>query len=191
MIPMSEKKEVFPGDEVASEEEYLASEGTFAKNGMVYAAQIGTLVLDDDDCVAKVISPNPPNILKNGDVVYATIGDIRKTMATANVLAKDGTCRRIGSETYGTIHVSKISPDYTDDVSKELRKGDLVRAMVTGVKPSLQLTTKDAHLGVIRSYCGKCKSELVMKGNKQLFCPKCERNSYRKLADDYGDVVIE
>ena len=122
---------------------------------MVYAAQIGTLVLDDDDCVAKVISPNPPNILKNGDVVYATIGDIRKTMATANVLAKDGTCRRIGSETYGTIHVSKISPDYTDDVSKELRKGDLVRAMVTGVKPSLQLTTKDAHLGVIRSYCGQ------------------------------------
>ncbi len=187
---MSENKEVFPGDEVAIEEEYMASEGTFAKDGVVYAAQIGTLVLDDEECIAKVISPNPPNVLKVGDIVYASIGDIRKTMATANVLAKDGTCRRIGSETYGTIHVSKISPDYTDDVSKELRKGDLVRAMVTGVKPSLQLTTKDAHLGVIRSYCGKCKTELDRKG-KQLYCPKCNRSSYRKLADDYGDVVIE
>ena len=31
---MTENREVFPGDEVAIEEEYLASEGTFAKNGM-------------------------------------------------------------------------------------------------------------------------------------------------------------
>ena len=180
---MTENREVFPGDEVAIEEEYLASEGTFAKNGIVYASQIGTLVLDDDECIAKVISPNPPNILKPGDIVYAKVGEIRKTMATADVLCK------IGSETYATIHVSKISPGYTDDVSKELRKGDLIRAKVTEVKPSLQLTTKDDHLGVIRSLCGKCKTELVRKG-KALHCPKCERTMPRKLADDYGDVIL-
>ena len=188
---MSNGKEVFPGDEVAIEEEYLPSEGTFAKDGIVYAAQIGVLELDDEECVARVISPNPPNILHPGDIVYAKIGDIRKTMATADVLCKDGVTRRIGSETYGTIHVSKISPQYTDDVSREFRRGDLIRAMVTGVKPSLQLTTKDDHLGVIRSLCGKCKTELVKKGKGQLYCPKCERTMPRKLADDYGDVVIE
>ncbi|MBQ6547582.1 MAG: exosome complex RNA-binding protein Csl4 [Candidatus Methanomethylophilaceae archaeon] len=186
---MNDNKEVFPGDEVAIEEEYLASEGTFAKNGIVYASQIGTLVLDDDECIAKVISPNPPNVLKPGDIVYAKVGEIRKTMATADVLCKDGTERRIGSETYATIHVSKISPGYTDDVSKELRKGDLIRAKVTEVKPSLQLTTKDDHLGVIRSLCGRCKTELVRK-NKALYCPKCERTMPRKLADDYGDVIL-
>lgn len=187
---MTDNKEVFPGDEVAIEEEYLASEGTFAKDGIVYASQIGTLVLDDDECVARVISPNPPNILKPGDIVYAEVQDIRKTMATANVLCKDGTDRRIGSETYATIHVSKISPNYTDDVSKELRRGDLIRAKVTEVKPSLQLTTKEDHLGVIRSLCGKCKSELVVKGKGLLFCKKCERTMPRKIADDYGDVKI-
>lgn len=187
---MTDNKEVFPGDEVAVEEEYLASEGTFAKDGIVYASQIGTLVLDDDECVARVVSPNPPNILKVGDIVYAEVQDIRKTMATANVLAKDGTERRIGSETYATIHVSKISSGYTDDVAKELRRGDLIRAEVTGVKPSLQLATKDDHLGVIRSLCGKCKTELVKKGKGQLYCPKCERTMPRKLADDYGDVVL-
>lgn len=187
---MTDNREVFPGDEVASEEEYLASEGTFARNGVVYAAQIGTLVLDDEECVARVISPNPPNILKPGDIVYAQVGDIRKTMATADVVAKEGTERGIGSETYGTIHVSKISPGYTDDVSRELRRGDLIRAMVTSVKPSLQLTTKDDHLGVVRSLCGRCKTELVRKGKGQLYCEKCERSMPRKLADDYGDVEI-
>jgi exosome complex component CSL4 len=35
-----------------------------------------------------------------------------------------------------------------------------------------------------------CKTELVPKGKKNLYCPKCKRSQSRKLADDYGDVVI-
>lgn len=182
-------EQVFPGDEVAIEEEYLASDGTFAKDGIVYAAQIGRLVLDDNECVAKVISPNPPNVLVPGDVVYAKVGDIRSTMATADVITKEGTSRQIGSETYGTLHVSKIADKYTDDIGKELRKGDLIRAVVTGVKPSLQLSTKGEHFGVVKALCGRCKSELIKKGNV-LYCPECERTSPRKLADDYGDVEM-
>lgn len=181
--------EVFPGDEVAIEEEYLASEGTFAKDGKVYAAQIGRLVLDDEECVAKVISPNPPNVLVPGDVVYAKVGDIRSTMATADVLVKEGTARPIGSETYGTIHVSKIADKYCDDPGKELRKGDIVRATVTSVKPSLQLSTKGEHFGVIKSLCGRCKTPLIRKGGA-LYCEKCERTVPRKLADDYGNVEM-
>lgn len=184
---MAESREVFPGDEVAVEEEYLASDGTFAKDGKIYASQIGILELDDEDCIAKVVSPNPPNILKTGDVVYAIVQDIRKTMATADVVCKEGTERGLGGETYATIHVSKISSGYTDDVSRELRKGDYIRALVTGTSPSLQLATKDAHYGVIRSLCGACKTELVKKGNG-LYCRKCEKPFTRKLADDYGDV---
>ena len=72
---MSKRIEVFPGDEVAVEEEYLAAEGTFAKNGKIYASQIGVLELNDEECIARVISPNPPNILKVGDIVYAVVAD--------------------------------------------------------------------------------------------------------------------
>jgi len=187
---MTNMIEVFPGDEVAEEEEYLASDGTFASDGKVYASQIGLLELDDEECVARVISPNPPNILKQGDVVYAVVADIRNTMATADVISKEGVSRGLGGETYATIHVSKISQGYTDDVSRELRKGDYIRARVTGIKPSLQLTTRDDHLGVIRSLCGQCKTSLERRGNG-LYCPECNRSLSRKLADDYGDVRIE
>ena len=186
---MADSDLVFPGDEVAVEEEYIASDGTFAENGVIYASQIGVLELDDDNCVARVISPNPPNILAVGDIVYAVVADIRNTMATADVVGKDGVDRTLGGETYATIHVSKISQGYTDDVSKELRKGDFIRAKVTGIKPSLQLTTKDDHLGVIRSLCSKCKTEMVKKGTG-LVCPECKYSVPRKLADDYGDVKI-
>ena len=139
--------------------------------------------------MARVISPNPPNILETGDIVYGVVADIRNTMATADVVAKDGVTRSLGGETYATIHVSKISQGYTDDVAKELRKGDLIRAKVTGTKPSLQLTTKDNHLGVIKSLCSKCKTEMVKKGNG-LFCPECRYSTPRKLADDFGDIKL-
>ena len=184
---MTENREVFPGDEVAVEEEYLASDGTFAKDGKIYASQIGTLELNDEECTARVVSPNPPNVLKIGDVVYARVQDIRKTMATADVLATEGNERGIGGETYATIHVSKISDGYTDDISKELRKGDLIRASVIGIKPSLQLSTKGPHNGVVRALCGVCKTELVQKKHG-LYCSECEKTFPRKLADDYGDV---
>ena len=184
------QKQVLPGDEIAVEEEYVAAEGTYVRDGKIYASQVGTLVPDDNECIAKVVSYNPPNILQIGDVVYLNIDDCRKTMATATALATEGNDRPIGSSTVATIHVSKISPDYTDNVADEFRKGDLVRGKVISVKPSLQLTTKEPHLGVVRAQCGICKTELVPKGKKNLFCPKCKRSQPRKLADDYGDVVI-
>lgn len=186
---MTIKIEVFPGDEVAVEEEYLAAEGTFASDGKVYAAQAGALELDDEEYTARVVTPNPPNVLKEGDIVYAIVGGIRKTMAIAEVVASDGTRRGVTGDTNGTIHVSKISPGYTEDVGRELRTGDIVRARVISVDPSVQLTTRDDHLGVVRSMCGECKTELEVKG-KGLYCPECKQSSPRKLADDYGDVTI-
>ena len=38
---------VFPGDEVAIEEEYMGGEGTFSEDGTVYASQVGVLELDE------------------------------------------------------------------------------------------------------------------------------------------------
>ena len=182
-------RQVLPGDEIAVEEEYVSSDGTYVRDGKIYASQLGTLVLDDNESIAKVVSPNPPNILKEGDIIYATIDDTRKTMATATALVAEGNRRAIASSTDATLHVSKISPDYTDNVGDEVRKGDLIRARVISTKPSLQLTTKDVHLGVVRAQCGVCKTELERKG-KNLYCPKCRRSQPRKLADDYGDVKI-
>ncbi len=181
---------VFPGDEIAIEEEYMGGEGTFSQDGTVYAAQVGVLELDDEEYIVRVASPNPPNVLKDGDIVYAVVADIRNTMATADVVGKVGSDRTLGGEIYATIHVSKISPKYTDDVSKELRKGDIIRARVTGTKPSLQLTTKDDNLGCIRALCSKCKTEMVRKGTG-LYCPECRYSMSRKLANDYGDVEIQ
>ncbi|HIJ00557.1 MAG: exosome complex component [Candidatus Methanomethylophilaceae archaeon] len=186
---MTKTRIVLPGDEVAVEEEYLASEGTYNQNGIIFASQYGKLILNQEEMTAEVMPYNPPNVLRKGDTVYAIISDIKPTMATCDVIAKEGVMRSVTGDTYGTIHVSKISPGYTEDISKELRKGDIIRGKVVQTKPSLQIVTVDPHLGVVLARCSKCHKYLIRKGNS-LWCEDCERKETRKIADDYGNAVI-
>jgi len=181
------KKVVLPGEEVAVVEEFIAAEGTYEENGKVFAAVFGELELDDDEMTATVKSENPPITLREGDIIFGEIMDVRTSMAICEVISIEGEERNISGDTNGTIHISKVSPGYTSEVGKEFRPSDIVRAKVTQVKPSIQLTTVAPHLGVIKALCRRCRSPLMRKGNS-LYCNSCERTEHRKYADDYSDV---
>src|SRR5436309_1730161 len=55
-----ESKMVLPGDEIAVAEEFEPGEGTYEKNGLVFAATPGVLILDAANRVARVRAFNPP-----------------------------------------------------------------------------------------------------------------------------------
>lgn len=184
---MMKKRTVLPGEQVAVVEEYIPSEGTYEEGGKVYSAILGTLYLDQEEKIATVKATNPLVELKPGDIVFCEISDIRSSMATCDVVAVEGKDREITGDTYGTIHISKVSSNYTEQVGREYRPSDLVRAKVTQVEPSLQLSTVGSHMGVIKALCKKCRHPMERKGNK-LYCNRCERTENRKIADDYADV---
>src|SRR5207247_11444764 len=75
-----ESKMVLPGDEIAVAEEFEPGEGTYEKNGLVFAATPGVLILDPANRVARVRAFNPPAELKVGDIVYGVVDDIRGMM---------------------------------------------------------------------------------------------------------------
>jgi len=139
-----EKSLVLPGDAIAAAEEYEAGEGTYEKDGHIYAATPGLLDLDSQNFVARVRPFNPLAELKVGDIVYGAISDIRSSMAEATVAAVHGSKREITGETEGAIHVSKISSEYIEDIHDAFHLGDIVRAKVIQAKPSLQLATADS-----------------------------------------------
>src|SRR2546421_8050385 len=116
-----EAKMVLPGDEIATAEEFEPGEGTYEKNGLVFAATPGVLVLDPGNRVARVRVFNPPAELRVGDIVYGAIDDIRGTMATANILAIHGRARQVSAESEGTIPTSNVSEDYTADIHHQCR----------------------------------------------------------------------
>src|SRR5437879_5661726 len=136
-----EAKMVLPGDEIATAEEFEPGEGTYEKNGLVFAATPGVLVLDPGNRVARVRAFNPPAELRVGDIVYGVIDDIRGMMATANILAIHGRARQISGESEGPIDISNVSEDYTDDIHDKLRLGDVIRAKVVQDRKSTRLNS--------------------------------------------------
>src|SRR5438046_10479254 len=104
-----EAKMVLPGDEIATAEEFEPGEGTYEKNGLVFAATPGVLVLDPGNRVARVRAFNPPAELRVGDIVYGGIDDIRGMMAAANILDIQGRYSRTRCESEGTIQLSSVT----------------------------------------------------------------------------------
>ena len=186
-----DKKLVLPGEKLSTSEELLSGDGTFEEDGILRANRIGIYVIDEKHRKA-IVKPvtNIPVIIKKGDTVLAKVQSVRSSMVIADVIHVAGKNRGISGDTNGTLRVSEISTGYTKDPSTEFAVGDIFRARVTQVRPSLQLATKDRDLGVIKGLCTRCRNPLTRKGNI-LECTRCGRTEKRKTAQDYGDFDLD
>jgi exosome complex component CSL4 len=163
--------------------------GTYEHDGVIYASAVGELKLDEKNKIARLAFENPPMTVFDGDKVFCEVTDVRPAMVICNIVGIDGVKRAVTGDTSGTIHVSRIANKYVEDASEEYKQTDILRAEVTQSKPSIQLTTVHPHLGVIVAKCRNCREPMDRQGGK-LYCPRCDRTEYRKIADDYRDVNI-
>jgi len=185
---MDEKKFVLPGDKLSTSEELLSGEGTFEEDGIIRASQVGTYFVDSKNKKAKVKPlTSTPVILKKYDIVLAEVRMMRSSMIIADVIHIIGSKRSISGDTNGTLRVSEISKGYIKDPSDVFSLGDIFRAKVTQVKPSIQLETKDQIFGVIKAFCSKCRHSLIKK-DKILECEKCGNQERRLISNDFGII---
>ncbi len=191
-MKMAETKEkiVMPGDRVGTHEEWMPGEGTYEENGIIYSKTFGRVEYDEDELVAHVRSINPVTDLKEGDIVYGEIRDRRKSIAIMNIELVEGHSRGVRMDIEGTIHISKISDDYTEKVKDKYLKGDIVRAKIIQMEPSIQLTTIGSDLGVVRGYCFNCRRAME-RTQDTLYCPYCDRRETRKLSTLYGKIKMK
>jgi exosome complex component CSL4 len=181
---MTKNKVILPGEQLATTEELMPGEGTYEDNGVIRASRLGIFEIDTTNRRAK-IKPltSIPVEIKTGDIVLAKVNSVRSNMVIADVI------HVVSGDTNSTLRVSEISNGYTKDPATEYSTGDIIRAKVTQVRPSLQLATKDRDLGVIKALCSKCRKSLEQKGN-MLECPNCNNKERRKTAIDYGNYDI-
>ncbi len=189
-MQVTEGKLVYPGDKLGTHEEWMPGDGTFEEDGVIYAKVFGNVRYDEDKLEAIVEAVNPVSLIKIGDVVYGTITNKRSAMATMTVSIIEGRSRGVRMDLEGTIHISKISDDYVDNVDAVFLKGDIVRAKIVQVEPSIQLTTMGKNFGVVRGYCFNCRRPMERKGNV-LYCESCERRETRKLSKLYGKIKMK
>lgn len=184
---MGDSEMVFPGDELGVAEQFMPGPGTYEDDGMVYAAWIGEAHLDPEEFTAEVRPrTKTPATFEEGDLVIGRVVSLKKSFASVEIKAKAAEPdREPVSEERGTLHISKISRDYLDQIEDAFRIGDVIRAKVIEVEPAVQLLTKDDELGVLLARCPKCRADMEEKGHG-LVCPDCQWKSRAKLAADYG-----
>ncbi|MCK4416097.1 MAG: exosome complex RNA-binding protein Csl4 [Thermoplasmatales archaeon] len=183
-------KIVMPGEQLSTSEELLPGEGTFEEDGIIRAARVGKYVVNEKYRRAEVKPvTSTPVIIKRGDIVIARVESVRSSMIIADVIHVAGKNRSISGDTNATLRVSEIARGYVKDPSTEFGVGDFIRAKVTQVKPSLQLTTKDSEFGAIKSLCSKCRNPLVKKGDI-LECENCGNKQKRRITMDYGKLDL-
>ncbi len=180
------KNIVFPGDKLSTSEELLAGDGTYDDEGIIRAARLGEYHVNTK-AHAATVKPmtSTPVLLKKGDTVLAEVRSVRSSMVIADVIHVIGKNRSISGDTNGTLHISEISTSYVKDPESVFTLGDIFRAKVIQVNPSVQLTTKGPNYGVIKGFCSECRNPLEKK-NGALECQVCGHREKRKMAQDYG-----
>ncbi len=183
---MTEKQIVYPGDEVGEAEQFLAGPGTYVNDHKILAAQVGELVINSRELTVFVKPIKPMNDVKNGDIVIATVDDLKASMVTLDVHRIEHSDREVTGETHAAIHVAKCSQDYVRDLEDVYRITDVVRAKVIQAAPSVQLDTRDDDLGVIKALCHYCRSPMTLR-DRRLWCEECERFEDRKISTRFGE----
>jgi len=188
---MTKDKIILPGEQISTSEELLPGEGTFEEEGIIRASRVGTYYVDEKHrrVIIKPLTSIPVE-LRKGDIVLAKVVSVRSNMVIAEVIHVIGKNRHISGDTNGTLRVSEISTGYVKDPATEFSPGDIIRAKITQVRPSVQLATKDRDLGAIKSICTKCRKPLYKKDN-YLKCDNCGNKERRRMAVDYGEYDIK
>ncbi|HTT14380.1 MAG TPA: exosome complex RNA-binding protein Csl4 [Thermoplasmata archaeon] len=174
-------KFVLPGEYLGAAEEFLPGRGTYEHGGRIFASVVGTPSIDPRDRTVRVDAANAVPELREGDIVYARVDELKTAMAIVTVLAEATTRRGIPGEPEGTVHISKAKDGYTESLSGEFAVGDMLLAKVLQAHPSVKLTTAPATLGVVAARCQVCHAPLRVHG-AELECPRCGHVEHRKLA---------
>jgi exosome complex component CSL4 len=185
MTPSELPALVLPGDYLGAAEEFLPGRGTYEDRGRIYASVLGTPSVDARDRTVHVDARNPIPEVREGDLVYAHVDELKTAMAICTILSTANSRRGVPGAPEGTVHISKAKDGFTESLSSEFAVGDVLLARVLQAHPSIKLTTAPANLGVVSARCQVCHA-LLTPGPRELVCPRCGHHERRKMAK--GDL---
>ncbi|MCE8426205.1 MAG: exosome complex RNA-binding protein Csl4 [Candidatus Methanoperedens sp.] len=184
------EKFILPGELIGTLEEFVAKSGTFVDKGNIYSAATGIIKTNAKDRSISVtpVTKIPPHLVV-GDIVIGQVTDVKDSVALVEIAGIKGKGEReIVNAEQAAIHVSNVKDAYVKELYYEFAPFDIVKAKVLDLG-NMRLSTVNKDLGVMKAFCGNCRTVLKKEENK-LKCPKCKRIETRKIAQDYGTGII-
>jgi len=178
---------VFPGDILATAEEFMAGEGAYLDDGNICSSIAGKPHFDREEMVASVKALKHPALPRVDDIVHGRIDNVGPKMVKVELLRIEsgGNDRQMATRENGVLHISNMNSKPVSKPRMIYKAMELIRARVIQTEPSIQLSTVEHELGTLKAYCRRCRNVLEIKGDV-LWCPNCEIREERKVAENYG-----
>lgn len=117
--------------------------------------------------------------LDKGDLIFGVVVQTTDKIAIINI--EDKKQKVLTPSSTGILFINNVSKDYIEKMGDVLRKGDIVKAKVIEKdKFGFKLTIDEKDLGVIKSNCFKCRSELLLTQNN-IKCFNCKTINLKKI----------
>ena len=183
------QKLVFPGEFLTVEEEFMPGNNTFEdENGKIFSTKIGLAEFDEKSRKVSVKEKHAlAKMLDKGSIVFARVSLIKESNVMVSIVsAEHNGEQRIIPFSNASIYIANASSEFVRNLSGMFRVGDIIKAKVLEVtKYSIELSTNEPELGVLKAFCSKCRQPMILFG-ATLKCINCANNENRKIASNYS-----
>ena len=169
----------FPGDRIASIEEYEAGQNAFDDGSDVRATVVGTAEIDKKERIVNVKHPDGLSIPKVGDIIIGSVAAVMGSMIAVSIDYINGK---------PTIsHVECVCS--TRNLRKRnvaLVKDIVCLKIISHLNGTIHAAIKEPKLGVLFTKCVKCGKKVIQMRDA-VKCTECSWIDDRELSSDFGN----
>ena len=168
----------YPGEKIASIEEYEAGYNAFDDGDMVRAATIGQKDIDKTTRTANIRHPKDLSIPKVGDVVIGTVAAVMSSMIAVSIDYINGNPTTSKVECVcSTRNIRKRNVALVNDIAK--------LKILNHLNGTIHATIDEPSLGILFTKCRKCGGKVVPMRDA-IKCTECSWIDERKLSTDFN-----
>ncbi|MDH3501161.1 MAG: exosome complex RNA-binding protein Csl4 [Nitrosopumilus sp.] len=168
----------FPGDKIASIEEYEAGYNTFDDGNMVRAATVGEKDIDKVTRTAKIKHPKMLSIPRVGDTIIGKVAAVMSSMIAVTIDYINGKPTTSKVECVcSTRNIRKKNVALVNDI--------VTLKIINHLNGTIHAAMDESDLGVLFTKCRKCGGKVVQMRDA-IKCTECSWIDERKLSTNFG-----
>ena len=177
-FPGMPETNMFPGDKIASIEEYEAGSNTFDDGNLVRAATIGRVDIDRTQRVANIRNPKSLSVPDAGNIIVGTVAAVMSFMIIVAIDYINGRPTTSKVECIcSTRNIRRKNVALVNDI--------VALKIVNCLNGAIHATIEEPQLGVLFTKCRKCGGKVVQMRDA-IKCTECAWIDERKLSRLFG-----
>lgn len=177
---------VLPGTLIYEGNDLRTGKGTFKVGNKIYSSIVGVVKRNLKKKIIYVVPLKEPIVLKKNDIVLGEVISVSNSIAQVRIyfVFKDRKFIPLIEPFSGLVHISQLGRR-VPVISDFIKVGDrILGKIIVDFYPPYSLSLDSRLLGVVSAKCSICGASLIKK-DRRLICPNCERVEQRIISEIY------